>query len=54
MIKTYLGLPKRITKIEGLTWIITEEIISNFPNLLDGLEKYGGEKLQRIDLGNIE
>jgi len=54
MIKTYLGLPKRISKIKGLTRKITEEIISSFPNLIDGLEKYAGDKLQGIDLGDIE
>ena len=31
MIKTYLGLPKRISKIEGLTRKKLEEINSNFP-----------------------
>lgn len=54
MIKTHLSLPKRISKIEGLTRKITEEISSSFPSLLDGLEKYCSDKLQGIDLGDIE
>jgi hypothetical protein len=54
MIKTYLGLPKRISKIEGLTRKILEEINSSFPSLLDGLEKYASNKLVGIDLGDIE
>jgi len=54
MIKTYLGLPRRITKIEGITRKRFEEICSNFPNRLDGLEEFGSEKLNGIDLGDIE
>ena len=53
MIKTYLGLPKRITGLsiprkeyQGMT--------ENFPSLLDGLEKHAPEKLDGIDLGTIE
>ncbi|MCP4181535.1 MAG: hypothetical protein GY756_27540 [bacterium] len=54
MIKTHLGLPKRITKIEGITRKKYEEITSNFPNLLDGLEEFASERLNGIDLGDIE
>lgn len=54
MIKTYLGLPKRITKIEGLTRKRIEEINSTFPNLLDGIEEFASNKLNGIDLGDIE
>ena len=54
MIKTYLGLPKRITKIEGLSRKRFEEICSSFPNLLDGIEEFGSNKLKGIDLGDIE
>ena len=54
MIKTYLGLPKRISKIEGLSRKALEEITSSFPSLLDGLEKYANAKLNGIDLGDIE
>jgi hypothetical protein len=54
MIKTYLGLPKRITKIEGLTRKKYEEIVSGFPSLIDGLEEYASDKLTGIELGDIE
>ena len=54
MIKTYLGLPKRITKIEGITKKKFEDITSTFPNLLDGLEEFSSDKLSGIDLGDIE
>lgn len=54
MIKTYLGLPKRITNIGGLSRKRFEEIISTFPNLLDGLEEFGSEKLSGVELGDIE
>ncbi|OJI42595.1 hypothetical protein VVATL9824_03560 [Vibrio vulnificus] len=54
MIKTYLGLPKRISKIDGLTRKALEEINSSFPNMLDGLERFASDKLSGIDLGDIE
>ena len=54
MIKTYLGLPKRISKIEGLTRKKLEEINSNFPSLLDGIEEYASDRLSGLDLGDIE
>ena len=54
MIKTYLSLPKRISQIEGLNRRRLQEITSNFPSLLDGLEEFGGEKLNGIELGDIE
>jgi len=54
MIKTYLGLPKRISKIEGLTRKKLEEINSNFPSMLDGLEEFAPERLSGLDLGDIE
>jgi hypothetical protein len=54
MIKTYLGLPKRITKIEDLGRNKYEELIKSFPSLLDGLEKYASDKLTGIELGDIE
>jgi len=52
-IKTYLGLPKRIT---GLTLSRKEysEIFESFPRLLDALEQNAAEKLQGIDLGEVE
>lgn len=54
MIKTYLGLPKRITKIENLTRKRYEEITNSFPNLMDGLEEFASDKLTGIELGDIE
>ncbi|TGV00453.1 hypothetical protein [Flavivirga rizhaonensis] len=54
MIKTYLGLPKRITRIEGITRKKYEEITSTFPNLLDGVEEFASDKLNGIELGDIE
>lgn len=52
-IKTYLGLPKRITKI-GLGRKRFQEINESFPQLLDALEEFCGDKLNGIDLGEIE
>lgn len=54
MIKTFLGLPKRISKIENLNRKKYEEISSGFPSLLDGLEEYASDKLTGIELGDIE
>ena len=53
MIKTYLGLPKRIS---GLSVPRKEyqEMSESFPSLLDGLEKHAPDKLDGIDLGTIE
>lgn len=53
MIKTFLGLPKRIT---GLS-ITRKELIEageSFPSLLDALERHATDKLDGIDLGTIE
>jgi hypothetical protein len=52
-IKTYLGLPKRIT---GLTISRKEfaEIAESFPSLLDAIEKYAQDKLAGVSLGEIE
>ncbi len=53
MIKTYLGLPKRVN---GLLISRREfqEIRESFPSLLDALEKHAADKLAGIDLGEIE
>ncbi|SFN90801.1 hypothetical protein SAMN05660284_02499 [Formivibrio citricus] len=53
MIKTYLGLPKRIT---GLVITRKEfaELSEGFPSLIDGLEQHAPDKLDGIDLGTIE
>lgn len=54
MIKTYLGLPRRITNLK-LTRKEFDEIKESFPNLLDALEKYCSEdKLDGLNLGEIE
>ena len=54
MIKTYLGLPKRVTGIQGLSRTKYNEIVQSFPKLLDALEEYCPDKLTGIDLGDIE
>lgn len=53
MIKTYLGLPKRVT---GLTITRKQytEVSESFPALLDALEQYAPDRLTGIDLGTIE
>lgn len=53
MIKTFLGLPKRVN---GLTITRKEyqEISESFPKLLDALEAHATDKLDGIDLGVIE
>lgn len=53
MVKTFLGLPKRLS---GLTIPRREyqEFSESFPCLLDALEQYAPEKLDGIDLGTIE
>jgi len=54
MIKTYLGLPKRITNIKGLKRNDLEDASQNFPALLDLLESFGADKIRGIELGDIE
>jgi hypothetical protein len=53
MIKTYLGLPSRVT---GLTISRKDyqEFSDSLPKLLDALEKYASDKIQGINLGEIE
>ncbi len=53
MIKTYLGLPKRITGLT-VTRKKVQEISESFPSLIDGLEELAADKLDGIDLGTIE
>ncbi|MEW6614295.1 MAG: hypothetical protein AB1401_02330 [Thermodesulfobacteriota bacterium] len=53
MVKTYLGLPKRITGL-SITRREYNDIAESFPALLDGLEKHAPDKLDGIDLGTIE
>ncbi|WP_147267163.1 hypothetical protein [Acidiferrobacter thiooxydans] len=53
MIKTYLGLPKRINGL-AIPRKEYQEISDSFPALLDGLEKHAESKLDGVDLGSIE
>jgi hypothetical protein len=52
-IKTYLGLPKRIS---GITVPRKEfvEFSESFPKLLDALEQYAADRIAGIGLGEIE
>lgn len=52
-IKTYLGLPHRVTGVK-LSKKDFMEISETFPRLLDALEKHASDKLRGIDLGEIE
>lgn len=54
MIKTYLGLPKRISGFSDLSRSKFDELSKTFPGLLDGIETYAPDKLVGIDLGTIE
>lgn len=54
IIRTYLGLPKRIRKTDGPSRKTLQGAASSFPDLLDVLEEHGSEKLEGIDLGDIE
>jgi uncharacterized protein YutE (UPF0331/DUF86 family) len=53
MIKTYLGLPRRVTGI-SISRRRYQEISERFPDLLDALEEFAADKLDGIDLGEIE
>lgn len=52
-IKTYLGLPKRISGI-NVPRKEYAEFSESFPKLLDALEQYAPAKVSGIDLGEIE
>lgn len=54
IIKTYLGLPKRIKKSDGPSRRKLSEASNSFPELLDLLEEFYGDKLEGIELGDIE
>ena len=54
MMKTYLGLPKRITKLEGVTRKIYDEATKSFPSLIDTMDTFAKDKLVGIELGEIE
>jgi hypothetical protein len=53
MIVTYLGLPKRITKLQ-ITRKEVDEIKHRFPLMLEKLEQHASDKLLGIELGEIE
>lgn len=53
MMKTYLGLPERITGLK-ITRKEYQDFSESFPNLLDALEKYASDKIVSIDLGALE
>ena len=53
MMKTFLGLPKRITGI-NLSRKEYAEISESFPKLLDALEIHAAKRLEGLDLGEIE
>jgi uncharacterized protein YutE (UPF0331/DUF86 family) len=52
-IKTYLGLPQRVTSLK-IPRSEYQEFAESFPKLLDALEKYATSKLGGINLGEIE
>lgn len=53
MVKTYLGLPKRVNGL-NLSRKEFEDISESFPKLLDALEKHAGKKLEGIELAVID
>jgi hypothetical protein len=53
MIKTYLGLPRRVNGLK-ISRAEYQEFAESFPKLLDALEKHGKSKLGSLDLGEIE
>ena len=53
MMKTYLGLPRRVTGL-AITRKEYQDASESFPALLDALEKYSSDKLDGVDLGAIE
>lgn len=53
MIKTFLGLPKRINRLK-ITRKEYDDFTESFPKLLDALETHAPDKIIGIDLGEIE
>src|SRR6267378_1363675 len=53
-IKTYLQLPKRVRGTDGPGRKQFEEKSRSFPDLLDLLEEFGGNRLDGVSLGDIE
>ena len=54
MIKTYLGLPKRVTGLTNLSRNDLEKASNSFPKLLDLLEIHCSDKIHGIELENLE
>jgi len=52
-IKTYLSLPRRVTGV-GLSRKGFEAIGDSFPELLDALETHAGDRIDGLDLADIE
>jgi len=52
-LKTYLGLPSRVTGIK-IGRDKFREISESFPKLLDAMEEHADDKLTGIDLGQVE
>lgn len=53
MIKTFLGLPKRVTGLH-ISRKQYAEIAESFPALLDAIEQHAADKVAGINLGEIE
>jgi hypothetical protein len=53
IVKTYLGLPRRVTGI-SLTRREYHEISESFPRLLDAIQEHVADRVKGIDLGEIE
>jgi hypothetical protein len=53
MIKTYLGLPQRITGLK-ISRKDYQNFAESFPSLLDALERFASNKINGIDLGEVE
>ena len=53
MVRTYLGLPRRITGVE-ISRKQLAELGESFPALLDALETYAASKIVGVDLGSVE
>jgi len=53
IIRTFLSLPRRVTGV-GLSRKGYEDIADSFPKLLDALEQHAGQRIDGIDLGDIE
>lgn len=54
MIKTFLGLPRRVSGIKGPSKNKLRELSDSFPSLLDAVEEFSPDKVGNIDLADIE